>query len=214
MEPNCFSINLYTRADGNGNYKCELNNATHEGHEEKLIDQDMYSYRAAEVNITFNLRFRLVYFVFLFKPLSLMLTLNYELELFSLFQDISGNTVSVLFTKISSKTKHFKVFGKIQKQKDNYDYKDNDGDIDDLSGAVDYWMLKMIIMMTMIMTMTTVCFFFCQSNCVQNPCKNNATCQSGFTKKGYRCLCTAGFEGPICERGKHNSNVDNLRPSV
>ena len=113
MEPDCVSINLYTRADGNGNYKCELNNATHEGHEEKLIDQEMYSYRAAEVNITFNLRFRLVYFVFLFKPLSLMLTLNYELELFSLFQDISGNTVSVLFTKISSKTKHFKVFGKI-----------------------------------------------------------------------------------------------------
>ena len=137
MEPNCVSINLYTRADGNGNYKCELNNATHEGHEEKLIDQEMYSYRAAEVNITFNLRFRLVYFVFLFKPLSLMLTLNYELELFSLFQDISSNTVSVLFTKISSKTKHFKVFGKIQKQKDNYDDKDNNGDIDDPSGAVD-----------------------------------------------------------------------------
>ena len=56
-------------------------------------------------------------------------------------------------------------------------------------------------------------FFFCQSNCVQNPCKNNATCQSGFTKKGYGCLCTAGFEGLICERGKHNSNVDSLRLS-
>ena len=73
-------------------------------------------------------------------------------------------------------------------------------------------MLKMIIMM--IMTMTAGCFFFCQSNCVQNPCKNKATCQSGFTKKGYRCLCTAGFEGLICERGKHNSNVDSLRLSV
>ena len=67
----------------------------------------------------------------------------------------------------------------------------------------------MIIMMIMIMTMTTVCFF-CQS---QNPCKNNATCQSGFTKKGCRCLCTAGFEGPICQRGKHNFYVDILRPS-
>ncbi|XP_066026287.1 uncharacterized protein [Pocillopora verrucosa] len=86
MEPDCVSINLYTRGDGNGNYKCELNNATHEGHEGKLIEEEMYSYHAAE------------------------------------------------------------------------------------------------------------------SNCVQNPCKNNATCQSGFTKKGYRCLCTAGFEGPICER--------------
>ena len=38
---------------------------------------------------------------------------NYELELFSLFQDISSNIVSVLFTKIASKTKHFKVIGEI-----------------------------------------------------------------------------------------------------
>ena len=38
------------------------------------------------------------------------------------------------------------------------------------------------MMKMMIMTMTAGCFFFCQSNCVQNPCKNNATCQSGFTK--------------------------------
>lgn len=30
--------------------------------------------------------------------------------------------------------------------------------------------------------------FFCQRNCVQNPCKNNATCQSRFTEKGYRFL--------------------------
>ena len=44
------------------------------------------------------------------------------------------------------------------------------------------------------MTMTTICFFFCQSNCVQNPCKNNATCQSGFTKKGYRCLCSGAVD--------------------
>ena len=72
MEPDCVSINLYTRADRYGNYKCELNNGTHERHEEKLIDQVMYSYHAAEVNITFNLRFRLVYFVFLLKTLSLM----------------------------------------------------------------------------------------------------------------------------------------------
>ena len=138
MEPDCVSINLYTRGGGNGNYKCELNNATHEGHEEKLIEEEMYSYHAAEVNISFDLRFTLVYFVFLFKTLSLMFTLTYELELFSLFQDISGNIVSVLFTKISSKTKYFKVIGEIQKWKDNYDDKDNDDDVDDGSGAVDY----------------------------------------------------------------------------
>ena len=138
MEPDCVSINLYTRGDGNGNYKCELNNATHEGHEEKLIEEEIYSYHAAEVNISFDLRFTLVYFVFLFKTLSLMFTLTYELELFSIFQDIRGNIVSVLFTKISSKTKYFKVIGEIQKWKDNYDDKDNDDDVDDGSGAVDY----------------------------------------------------------------------------
>ena len=41
-------------------------------------------------------------------------------------------------------------------------------------------MLKIILRVIVTMTMTTVCFF-CQSNCVENPCKNNATCQSGFT---------------------------------
>ena len=47
-----------------------------------------------------------------------------------------------------------------------------------------------------------VCFFLsCQSNCIANPCKNNATCQSGFTDKGYRCLCSAGFKGQICDEG-------------
>ena len=78
--------------------------------------------------------------------------------------------------------------------------------------VVDYWMMKMIIMMIMAITMTTVCFL-CQSNCVQNPCQNNATCQSGFIKKGHRCLCTTGFEGPICERGKNNYCVDIVRLS-
>ncbi|XP_027041646.1 uromodulin-like isoform X1 [Pocillopora damicornis] len=32
------------------------------------------------------------------------------------------------------------------------------------------------------------------------PCQNNATCQSGFTIKGYRCLCPPGFEGEHCEK--------------
>ena len=43
--------------------------------------------------------------------------------------------------------------------------------------------------------------FLCQSNCIANPCKNNATCQSGFTDKGYRCLCSAGFKGQTCDGG-------------
>ena len=43
-----------------------------------------------------------------------------------------------------------------------------------------------------------------QNKCGKNgqKCKNNSTCQSGFTQKGYRCLYTAGFEGEHCERGK------------
>ena len=86
MEPDCVSINLYTRADRYGNYKYELNNATHEGHEEKLIDQEMYSYHAAEVNITFNLRFRLVYFVFLLKTLSLISSQITNLSCFNSFK--------------------------------------------------------------------------------------------------------------------------------
>ncbi|XP_058943681.2 uromodulin isoform X1 [Pocillopora verrucosa] len=31
-------------------------------------------------------------------------------------------------------------------------------------------------------------------------CRNNAICESGFTFKGYRCLCPSGFEGENCEK--------------
>ena len=117
MEPDCVSINLYTRADGNGNYKCELNNATHEGHEEKLIEQEMYSYHAAEVNISFNLRVRLIYSVFLFNTLSLLFTINYLLEICSLFQDISGNIVSVLFTKSPQRQSILKLLEKYRNRR-------------------------------------------------------------------------------------------------
>ncbi|KAL9970880.1 hypothetical protein ACROYT_G023333 [Oculina patagonica] len=34
----------------------------------------------------------------------------------------------------------------------------------------------------------------------KSPCYNNATCQSGFTEKGYRCLCTPGFAGEYCNK--------------
>ena len=45
-------------------------------------------------------------------------------------------------------------------------------------------------------------FFSFQNACGKNlPCQNNATCQSGFTIKGYRCLCPPGFEGEHCEKG-------------
>ncbi|XP_078351625.1 uncharacterized protein LOC144636320 isoform X2 [Oculina patagonica] len=38
-----------------------------------------------------------------------------------------------------------------------------------------------------------------KSACVSNPCKNNSTCQTGFTDKGYRCLCIPGFQGHECQ---------------
>ena len=52
MEPDCVSINLDKRADGDGKYKCELNNVTHEGHEHELNKDENYFYHAAEVNIS------------------------------------------------------------------------------------------------------------------------------------------------------------------
>ena len=49
---------------------------------------------------------------------------------------------------------------------------------------------------------TKVSFFSLSKNaCLKNSCKNNATCQTGFTGKGYRCLCTAGFTGCHCKKG-------------
>ena len=44
-----------------------------------------------------------------------------------------------------------------------------------------------------------------QSACVTNHCKNNGNCQSGFTDKGYRCLCSAGYKGSNCGQGKQYS---------
>ncbi|XP_078351628.1 uncharacterized protein LOC144636321 isoform X1 [Oculina patagonica] len=48
-----------------------------------------------------------------------------------------------------------------------------------------------------------------KSACVSNPCADNSTCQTGFTDKGYRCLCTAGFEGHECQNDINECNTLN-----
>ena len=38
--------------------------------------------------------------------------------------------------------------------------------------------------------------------CGLTPCQNHAICQAGYTGKGYRCMCAAGFTGQDCTEGK------------
>ena len=48
---------------------------------------------------------------------------------------------------------------------------------------------------------------------MSNLCQNQATCQTGFTAKGYRCLCIAGFKGEYCEIGEFlflSNNVQSV----
>jgi len=49
MEPNCVSYNLKKEASVNGKYKCELNNSTFGGQEDKLEKNSKYMYRGAKV---------------------------------------------------------------------------------------------------------------------------------------------------------------------
>lgn len=48
MEPNCVSYNIMTSGE-TGKHKCELNNVTHEGHEEDLVNNSSYTHRGAKV---------------------------------------------------------------------------------------------------------------------------------------------------------------------
>ena len=49
MEPNCVSYNFETKASDNGRHRCELNNATHEGGRDDLVDDPDYFYRGSKV---------------------------------------------------------------------------------------------------------------------------------------------------------------------
>ena len=48
MEPDCVSYNLEKQPSGdNGTYKCELNDATHEGNEDDLVGEYDYFYHGS-----------------------------------------------------------------------------------------------------------------------------------------------------------------------
>ena len=48
MEPDCVSYNLEKQPSGdNGAYKCELNDATHEGNEDDLVGEYDYFYHGS-----------------------------------------------------------------------------------------------------------------------------------------------------------------------
>ena len=44
MEPNCVSYNFKKTATKSEDHKCELNNSTHEGHENELEEDPSYKY--------------------------------------------------------------------------------------------------------------------------------------------------------------------------
>lgn len=57
MDTDCVSVNLEKQPDVNGSYKCELNNATHEGRVHELRSNTNFSYHAVEVNVSLLLTY-------------------------------------------------------------------------------------------------------------------------------------------------------------
>ena len=53
QEPNCVSINFNLSQDSEGLHNCELNNATHQRHDNELKDKADYYYRGALVRAEF-----------------------------------------------------------------------------------------------------------------------------------------------------------------
>ena len=49
-DPNCVSINFNYTASAEGTYRCDLNNATHRGHDDTFVDTEGFLYRGADVS--------------------------------------------------------------------------------------------------------------------------------------------------------------------
>ncbi|KAL9964973.1 hypothetical protein ACROYT_G028691 [Oculina patagonica] len=52
------------------------------------------------------------------------------------------------------------------------------------------------------------------NSCQSSPCPSNATCQTGFTAEGYRCICPQGYKGDHCEEDidECEDNSHNCKP--
>jgi len=129
MEHNCVSYNYITTSEIG---KCELNNATYEGHEKDLQENPDYVYHGAKVIFFSSLLF---------------------------FSHSEVHTAYV-------------------------------------------W-LNLILF-----------FFFPLKNpCASGPCSHKMICQTGFTHRGYRCICPAGFMGQDCKIGEKTTLQFTLSPT-
>ena len=54
-DPNCVSVNFKSTSSSDGKYKCELNNATHQGRDDQFKDEKGYFYHGADVSISSKL---------------------------------------------------------------------------------------------------------------------------------------------------------------
>ena len=63
------------------------------------------------------------------------------------------------------------------------------------------WVLQGVLFLFMSGKRQIIYLFLLKNFCAQASCQNNGTCQSGFTRKRYRCLCASGFTGHDCEKG-------------
>ena len=72
----------------------------------------------------------------------------------------------------------------------------------EISSDYDYDYLFIIMIIVIYQLNLIFLFFFVQKPCLSSPCFNGATCQTGFSEQGYRCVCITGYHGNKCELGK------------